>query len=114
MSKVEVGPFSVSLDGFGAGPRQDLQNPIGVRGLELHGWEFETETFQKMISQNGEMREMETFKKMISRHGGARGIDNDFMAASFENVGAYIMGRNVLPPHDADSGRGAVQHSFVQ
>jgi len=100
MSKVKVGPFSVSLDGFGAGPRQDLQNPIGVRGLELHGWVFETETFQRMISQNGEMREMETFKKMTGQRSGARGIgvDNDFMAASFENVGAYIMGRNVFGP----------------
>jgi dihydrofolate reductase len=98
MSKIKVGPFSVSLDGFGAGPRQDLQNPIGVRGLELHGWVFETETFQKMISQNDEMREMETFKKMNSQRRGVRGIDNDFMAASFENVGAYIIGRNMFGP----------------
>jgi dihydrofolate reductase len=104
MSKVKVGPFSVSLDGFGAGPRQDQQNPIGVRGLELHGWVFETETFQKMISQNGEMREMETFQKMTGQRGRARGgdsdtdIDNDFMAASFENVGAYIIGRNMFGP----------------
>jgi dihydrofolate reductase len=82
MSKVKVGSFSISLDGFGAGPRQDLQNPIGVRGLELHGWVFETETFQKMIRGCG----------------GARGIDNDFMAASFENVGAYIIGRNMFGP----------------
>jgi dihydrofolate reductase len=104
VSKVKVAPFSVSLDGFGAGPRQDLQNPIGVRGLELHAWVFETETFQKMISQNAETREMETFKKMTSQRAGARGIDtgtgidNDFMAASFENVGAYIIGRNMFGP----------------
>src|ERR1700751_3368118 len=98
MSKVKVASFSVSLDGFAAGPRQDLQNPIGVRGLELHGWAFETETFKKMISQNSEMREMETFQKMTSQRGGGRGIDSDFMAASFENVGAYIMGRNMFGP----------------
>ncbi len=98
MSRVKVGPFSISLDGFGAGPRQDLQNPIGVRGLELHGWVFETQTFQKMIRQNDEMREMETFETMTRGRGGARGIDNDFMAASFENVGAYIIGRNMFGP----------------
>ncbi len=98
MSKVKVAIFSVSLDGFGAGPRQDLQNPIGVRGLELHEWVFQTETFQKMINQNAEMREMETFQKMTGQRGGGRGIDNDFMAASFENVGAYIIGRNMFGP----------------
>jgi dihydrofolate reductase len=102
MSKVKVGPFSVSLDGFGAGPRQDLENPIGVRGLELHGWVFESQTFKKMISQNVEMREMETFQRMTGQRGDARGsdsdIDNDFMAASFENVGAYIIGRNMFGP----------------
>ena len=110
MTKIKVGPFSVSLDGFGAGPRQDLQNPLGVRGLELHGWVFETETFQKMISQNGEMREMERFKKMTSQRRGALGIDNDFIAASFENVGATIMGRNMFGPVRGPwrgSGRGA-------
>lgn len=98
MSKVKVAAFSVSLDGFAAGPRQDLQNPVGVRGLEMHDWAFQTEVFQKMIGQGAEMREMETFKKMISQRGGTRGIDNDFVAASFENVGAYIIGRNMFGP----------------
>jgi dihydrofolate reductase len=98
MSKVKVGPFSVSLDGFGAGPRQDLQNPLGVRGLELHGWVFETETFQKMIGQSDEMREMERFQKMTGERRVGRGIDNDFIAASFEGVGAYIIGRNMFGP----------------
>ena len=82
MSKVRVCAFSVSLDGFGAGPRQDLQNPLGVRGLELHTWAFNTEVFQKM-------------------HGGSdggRGVDNDFAARSFENVGAWILGRNMFGP----------------
>jgi dihydrofolate reductase len=97
MPKVNVAAFSVSLDGFGAGPRQDLQNPIGVRGLKMHDWFFQTEVFQKMTGQSSWIREMEAFK-MIGQSGGAPGIDNDFAAASFENVGAYIMGRNVFGP----------------
>jgi dihydrofolate reductase len=82
MSKVEVGAFSVSIDGFGAGPRQDLQNPLGVRGTELHNWFFHTEMFKKMQGQSG----------------GTTGIDNDFAAQSFENVGAWILGRNMFGP----------------
>jgi dihydrofolate reductase len=82
MSKVKVGAFSVSIDGFGAGPRQDLQNPLGVRGTELHNWFFHTEMFKKMQGQSG----------------GTTGIDNDFAAQSFENVGAWILGRNMFGP----------------
>jgi hypothetical protein len=74
MSKVCVAAFSISLDGFGAGPRQDLQNPLGVRGTELHNWFFHTEVFKKMTGQSG----------------GAKSIDNDFAAQSFANVGAWI------------------------
>jgi dihydrofolate reductase len=82
MSKVKVGAFSVSIDGFGAGPRQDLDNPLGIRGLELHQWFFETEAFKKMHGQTG----------------GSHGIDNDFATRSFENVGAWILGRNMFSP----------------
>ncbi|HXY50110.1 MAG TPA: dihydrofolate reductase family protein [Terriglobales bacterium] len=82
MGKVRVAAFSVSLDGFGAGPRQDLQNPLGVRGTELHEWFFQTEAFKKMNGQSG----------------GSRGVDNDFAAQSFENVGAWILGRNMFGP----------------
>jgi len=82
MSKVRVAAFSISLDGFGAGPRQDLNNPLGVRGMELHGWFLNTEAFKKMHGQSG----------------GARGIDNDFAAQSFEDVGAWILGRNMFGP----------------
>jgi len=82
MSKVRVAAFSISLDGFGAGPRQDLNNPLGVRGLELHGWFLNTEVFKKMHGQTG----------------GARGIDNDFAAQSFADVGAWILGRNMFAP----------------
>jgi dihydrofolate reductase len=82
MSKVRVAAFSVSLDGFGAGPRQDINNPLGARGLELHGWFFDTEVFHQIQGADG----------------GTRGIDNDFAARSFENVGAWILGRNMFGP----------------
>lgn len=82
MSKVKVGAFSVSIDGFGAGPRQDLQNPLGVRGTDLHNWFFHTEIFKKMHGQSG----------------GTTGIDNDFAGCSFDNVGAWILGRNMFGP----------------
>jgi dihydrofolate reductase len=83
MSKVKVAAFSISLDGFGAGPRQDLHNPLGVRGTELHPWFFQTEVFKKMHGQPG---------------GGTTGIDNDFALRSFDNVGAWILGRNMFGP----------------
>lgn len=94
MDKVRVAAFSVSIDGFGAGPRQDLQNPLGVRGMELHAWFFPTEIFKKMNGQSG----------------GTTGIDNDVAGKSFENVGAWILGRNmfgpVRGPWDGDSWKG--------
>jgi dihydrofolate reductase len=83
MSKVRVAAFSISIDGFGAGPRQDLQNPLGVRGTELHGWFFPTEIFKKKIQ---------------GQSGGTTGIDNEMAAQSFENVGAWILGRNMFGP----------------
>ncbi|MGE5084707.1 MAG: dihydrofolate reductase family protein [Bacillota bacterium] len=82
MSKVKVAAFAVSLDGFGAGPNQSLENPLGVRGSELHKWFFKTKAFQKM-------------------HGGGDGVedvDNTFAERSFENIGAWIMGRNMFGP----------------
>jgi dihydrofolate reductase len=94
MSKVRVAAFSISLDGFGAGPRQDLNNPLGVRGMELHQWFLNTEAFKKMHGQTG----------------GTQGIDNDFGLQSFENIGAWILGRNmfgpVRGPWDGDSWKG--------
>src|SRR5690348_13152118 len=83
MSKVKVSAFSVSLDGFGAGPRQDRENPLGVRGFELHSWFLKTDVFQKMHN---------------SGEGGDHGVDNDFAARSFENLGAWILGRNMFGP----------------
>jgi dihydrofolate reductase len=82
MGKVRVAAFSISLDGFGAGPRQDVNNPLGVGGFELHAWFQNTEVFKKMHGQSG----------------GAQGIDNEFAAQSFENVGAWILGRNMFGP----------------
>jgi dihydrofolate reductase len=82
MSKVKVAAFSISLDGFGAGPRQSLENPLGVRGTELHHWFFPTAIFRKMTGQSG----------------GSTGIDNDMAAQSFHNVGAWILGRNMFGP----------------
>ena len=82
MPKVKVAAFSISLDGFAAGPRQDLQNPLGVRGTELHQWFFPTDTFKKMQGQSG----------------GSTGVDNDVAARSFDNLGAWILGRNMFGP----------------
>ena len=86
MSKVRVAAFAISVDGFGAGPRQDLQNPLGVRGTELHGWFFPTETFRQRAGHPGE------------KTGGTTGVDNEMAVKSFENVGAWILGRNMFGP----------------
>lgn len=82
MSKVRVSAFSISIDGYGAGPRQSLQNPLGVGGQALHEWAFATRTFRRMFGQDG----------------GSTGLDEDFAARSFENVGAWILGRNMFGP----------------
>jgi dihydrofolate reductase len=82
MSRVCVRAFSVSLDGFGAGPDQSLQNPLGVNGTALHEWAFRTRTFRMMFGQEG----------------GETGVDDQFAARSFENVGAWIIGRNMFGP----------------
>lgn len=82
MAKVRVNAFSISIDGFGAGPRQSLDNPLGVGGLALHEWAFATRTF----------------KRVHGREGGTTGIDDEFAARSFENVGAWILGRNMFGP----------------
>jgi dihydrofolate reductase len=83
MSKVRVAAFSISLDGFGAGPDQSLDDPLGVRGPELMQWFFPTRTFQKM---HGDPT------------GGTTGIDDGVAVKSFENVGAWILGRNMFGP----------------
>ncbi len=82
MSKVRVAAFSVSIDGFGAGPRQSLQAPLGVGAEGLHGWFRPTRTFQQMLGGEG----------------GSTGTDDRFAKRSFENVGAWILGRNMFGP----------------
>lgn len=82
-SRVRVASFSVSLDGYGAGPKQDLEHPLGINGHEVHSWVFPTRTFQNMHVGTGE---------------GTTGIDDDFAAAGFENIGAWILGRNMFGP----------------
>ena len=82
MSKLRVQSFAVSTDGFGAGARQDLQNPLGVRGPELMEWFFPTRVFQKMWGK-GE---------------GETGMDNRMAEDGFRNIGAWILGRNMFGP----------------
>lgn len=90
MSKLRVNCFGVSLDGFGAGPEQSLQNPMGVGGMGLHEWVFPTRTLQKMLFNKDE---------------GETGIDNDFAAAGVENLGSWILGRNMFGPVRGLAGR---------
>lgn len=82
MSKVKVTAFTVSLDGYGAGPDQTRETPLGKGGEELHEWMFPTKMFQKMYGKGD----------------GTEGVDNDFAEKSFENLGAWIMGRNMFGP----------------
>jgi dihydrofolate reductase len=83
MSKVRVQCFSTSLDGYCAGPAQDLQHPLGVRGPEIFEWFFPTRTFQSMHGAGD---------------AGESGVDNGMAERSFENVGAWILGRNMFGP----------------
>ncbi|HVC09980.1 MAG TPA: dihydrofolate reductase family protein [Elusimicrobiota bacterium] len=82
MTKLRVRSFSISIDGYGAGPNQDVDNPLGVGGMALHEWAFATKTFRKMFGQEG----------------GSTGTDDAFAARGFENVGAWILGRNMFGP----------------
>src|SRR5262245_34393096 len=82
MPKLRVHNFSISLDGYGAGPIQDQTNPLGVGGEELHDWFVATRTFQKMTGKKG----------------GTTGTDDDFAARGFKNIGACILGRNMFGP----------------
>jgi dihydrofolate reductase len=83
MTHVRVASFAISLDGYGAGPDQSLENPLGIGGSGLHEWAFPTRTFQRALFGNDL---------------GTTGIDDDFAARSFENIGAWILGRNMFAP----------------
>lgn len=82
MAKVKVQAFSISIDGFGAGPRQSLNDPLGIGGTTLHQWFYPTRTFQQMVGGEG----------------GSAGVDDDFARRSFEGIGAWILGRNMFGP----------------
>ena len=82
MARVRVGGFSISLDGFGAGPEQSLEHPLGRRGEELHQWIFGTRFFQTMIGQEG----------------GSDGIDQAYAHRAMSGFGAFILGRNMFGP----------------
>jgi dihydrofolate reductase len=82
VSKVRVQSFAISIDGFGAGPDQDLEHPLGVNGPELMEWFFRTRAWRKM-------------------HGhpdGETGIDNDMAEQAMSGLGAWILGRNMFGP----------------
>ena len=82
MPKLRIHNLAISLDSYGAGPKQDLNNPLGVDGLALHDWVFPTRTFRQMQGEEG----------------GENGIDDDFMARGFANIGAWILGRHMFGP----------------
>jgi len=82
MSNVKVASFGMSIDGFSAGPRQSLDDPLGVGGSSLMQWVFPTRTFQQIHGKGG----------------GETGVDDDFAARGFANVGAWILGRNMFGP----------------
>jgi dihydrofolate reductase len=79
---VIVSGFSLSIDGYGAGPSQSLEDPLGKRGEELHTWMVETAMFHEMLGKEG----------------GSQGIDNDYATRSMEGFGAFILGRNMFGP----------------
>jgi dihydrofolate reductase len=90
MSKLRVAAFSISIDGYGAGPDQDLANPLGVGGEGLHRWVIDTKTFQNLHGAFA--------GELIGDKLGRGGVDDQFAARSFDNVGAWIMGRNMFGP----------------
>ena len=82
MSRLVVRCFSLSLDGYGAGPHQSVDDPLGVNGRLLAEWMFATRTFQRTFGQDA----------------GETGVDDDFVARGFDNIGAWIIGRNMFGP----------------
>jgi dihydrofolate reductase len=82
MGQVRVESFTISLDGYGAGPDQDINNGLGVGGEDLHEWFIPTRTFQRTHGAGD----------------GTTGVDDDFAARGFRNIGAWILGRNMFGP----------------
>lgn len=87
MTRVRVNGFTLSLDGYGAGPEQDINHPLGIGGTDLHQWLIPTRTFQRSLFGKDE---------------GTTGADDDFAARGFQNLGAWILGRNMFGPIRGD------------
>ena len=85
MGKVRVAGFAVSIDGFGAGPDQGLEHPLGKGGRALHNWFYPTRAFRAMIGEEG-------------------GTEDRFAQAAMEGFGAFILGRNMFGPARDDWG----------
>jgi dihydrofolate reductase len=84
MSQLRVESFTISLDGFGAGSDQScIDNPLGINGQSLHRWALGTRTFQQ---------------RLFGKDEGSTGVDDDFAARGFQNIGAWILGRNMFGP----------------
>lgn len=83
MSKLRVESFTISVDGYGAGPGQGIEHPLGIGGQTLHGWAMSTQTFQQTL---------------FGADSGATGVDDDFAKRGFRNIGAWILGRNMFGP----------------
>ena len=81
MSRIRVSAFTISIDGYGAGPDQSVEDPLGRGAEDLHEWMTETQSFHELYGGTG-----------------TTGIDDDFVRRSFDNVGAWIMGRNMFGP----------------
>ncbi len=82
MSRLRVASFAVSIDGYGAGPNQDLQNPLGIGGPELFEWFFQTRAWRRMHGSEG----------------GETGVDDQIAEQAFAGIGAWILGRNMFGP----------------
>ncbi|MEI6114749.1 MAG: dihydrofolate reductase family protein [Burkholderiales bacterium] len=87
MARVRVECFTVSLDGYGAGPNQDISNPLGLGGTELHQWLIPTRTLQRAL---------------FGKDDGTAGVDDEFATRGFQNVGSWILGRNMFGPIRGD------------
>ena len=83
MTRIRVASFSISADGFGAGPDPSLDHPMGVGGMRLHDWVFPTRTFRQQV---------------LGAKDGTQGVDDDFARRGFEGLGAWILGRNMFGP----------------
>ncbi|HEX6705563.1 MAG TPA: dihydrofolate reductase family protein [Albitalea sp.] len=83
MSRLRIHCFAVSVDGYGAGPDQSVDDPLGVGGTALHEWAFGTRTMRQVL---------------LGTEGGSTGVDDDYVARGFSGIGAWILGRNMFGP----------------